>query len=131
VDLVGTEAAESIAETTELELAPAIVLESLAPAVSGVAVDLDHESGGTPEEVDRERAHADVDLRLRQPESATEAEERALELASGVVGRDRAEVEAEELRLAAGRAAQQLGVEVDAAEVGQGASGGCERGWWT
>jgi hypothetical protein len=53
--------------------------------VSAEAIYLDHPTSGTPEEVDEERADADVHLGARQTMTAAESEEAALQLAPRVI----------------------------------------------
>ena len=64
----------------QVELAGAIILECLAPAVAAISVRFDHEMVSGPEEVDGVRANGGVDLGHRKAVSATEIEERTLQL---------------------------------------------------
>ena len=103
-ELGGGEPAHAVAEGVEVELTVVIVLERLPSAVRSVTVGLDDEPLLGPEEVHGVRADRDVHLRFGQVVAATEAQEGALELGAGAVGRDVAEGEAKELGLADGTA---------------------------
>jgi hypothetical protein len=54
--------------------------------VVAVAVDLDHESLGPPEEVHGVRAHLDVDLGLGDAVAPADPQEEALKVAAGALG---------------------------------------------
>jgi hypothetical protein len=80
MDLVVREPAQPDSQHPERKLTLAVVLERLPAAVRSVTVGFDRKPLRSPQEVDREAAHAYVDLRHWQTVAPAEPKESALEV---------------------------------------------------